>query len=118
MKYVLIGKQCAYLDTIKERISREDKEILCLNKPTILLNEESKIIYIKASIPYSWEYWMGSDINNEDNLKRFVDEVMDFRELDEEKCHLILDYNGTSLLSITEKIREFIDQCESESENQ
>lgn len=125
MKYILIGKQCTYLDVVKEKVSRdnfnENVEILYLNKPTVFSNEKDKIIYIKTPIQYSWDFWMGNDANNEENLKNFNDEIMDFRELDEDKCNLVLDCKGVnsfSVFSAVEKIKEFIERCESESENQ
>lgn len=125
MRYILIGKRCTYLDVVKEKVSKcildKDVEILCLNKPTSFSNEKDKIIYIKTPIQYSWDYWMEADINNDENLKNFIDEIMEFRELDEEKCHLILNCenaNSFSVFSVVEKIKEFIDKCERECENQ
>lgn len=125
MRYILIGKRCTYLDVVKEKISKsildKDVEILYLNKPTGFSNEKDKIIYIKTPIQYSWEYWVGEDIKNDEKLKSFTDEIMDFRELDEEKCHLILNCekaNSFSVFSAVEKIKEFINKCERECENQ
>ena len=110
MKIILIGKNCVPLNAIKEMVGYEN--ITTTNDVSNVKNkdQETKIIYIKSQFMYSWEYWMAADIHNEYNNNCFLDDIMNFRNLDTNDCDLIIEYDGTCLTSICEKIRLYIEK--------
>lgn len=116
MRYILVGKQCVCLDAIKRTLENKDRNIITTHVP-INKKEGDKMIYIKSRIPYTWEWWVGGT-NSEYQMERFVDEVMDFRELNESECDLIFYENEKDLEGTIKKVRDFMKYCEREGNGQ
>ena len=123
MKFVLVGKRPAQLETIKKYI--EDNtgytNIVVTEKPSELTKDNNTvIIFVDVTFTYCWEWWMSGDIANELNRRRFEDEIMEFRQLDRKDCDYIVDYDGTEMSILNEKICNYItsivkgggEQCE------
>lgn len=115
MNYILVGKQSTALSGIRDRLG---KDITVYNSVTEMndnRNSESKVIYIRTSIPFDWEWWMSADVSNEFNRKRFVDELMDFKNIDSDCCDKIINYDGTGLSDVIEEIERYITEVENGS---
>ena len=111
MKFVLVGKRPAQLETFKKYI--EDNtgytNIVVTEKPSELTKDNNTvIIFIDVAFAYCWDWWMSADISNELNRRRFEDEIMEFRQLDRKDCDYIVDYDGTEMSILNEKICNYI----------
>ena len=117
MKYILVGKQSATLNGIKSKLSKSN-DITVFNSAAEMNKEnitDSKIIYIITPIPYNWEWWMSADISNEFNRKKFVEETIDFRDVDPDSCDKVIKYDGTGLSDLIEEINKYITEVENGS---
>ena len=115
MNYILVGKQSATLGGIKSMLG--DNVTVCNTIAEMDDNRgfNSKLIYIKTPIPFDWEWWMSADISNEYNRKKFINEIMDFRNIDEDCCDLKLNFDGTGVTDMIDSINKYITEVENGS---
>lgn len=115
MKYILVGKQSAVLNGIKDKLIGD---IDVFNTPYNLDNidkSKNKIIYVQTPLMYDWDWWMSADISNEYNRKKFINEIMDFRNIDEDCCDLKLNFDGTGVTDMIDSINKYITEVENGS---
>lgn len=108
---MLVGKRAAQLETVKKYI--EDNtgytNIIVTEKPSELIKDcNTAIVFVNVPLAYCWEWWMSADISNELNRRKFNDEIMEFRQLDQKDCSYIVDYDGTEMSILNEKICNYI----------
>ena len=117
MNYILVGKQSALLNAIKEKAIRN----VTVYNSAVEFNENytdsenTKVIYIHTPIRYNWEWWMETDIFNKYNRDKFVDETIDFRNLNTDDCDKVFNFDGTNITGIIEEINKFITEVENGS---
>ena len=116
MNFVLVGKRAAQLETVKSHIEGleswmglpPDTITICEKPSELVKDSNTKIIFVDVIFAYAWEWWMSADISNEYNRRKFEDEIMEFRQLDTSICDYVIDYDGTEMTVLNEKIYNYI----------
>ena len=119
MKYLLIGKRATQLGVFQKLLSEnnpDDEFEICKNVKTLVKPPDTKIIYVFMRVPYTWEWEFGGQLDVHSDDTEFVDELMDFRELDTDLVDIRVDYDGAQLTgTVQEIIRKMGEDNESSS---
>lgn len=114
MQYILIGKRAANLSYFKEKLSERfpyDRFVICRNIRTFKRPPRSKLIYIKVSIPVSWDWEFSGQLDVHSSNAEFIDELMDFKKFDSKQAEIVVNFDGCQLTStlaeIERKVGEF-----------
>ena len=116
MRFIITGKGGSYVNAIEPLLNiPTDSELLVL-KPSEIKNfvtdgVPTKIIYIHITFMQHWDYWMFGDIRNEYNNKKFIEEVLEYRDFGKEDCDCYKEFNGTGLNDLAEDINYYIKDC-------
>lgn len=108
MKHIITGKKGSFAELITSYMkdtANLDFEFMLpseINK----LNEKHKVVYICIPFRTSWEYIM-TDPDNNDLRRVFVDEVMEFRNLNHWDFMIDSD-GGVDYKSVADKIIRWI----------
>ena len=107
MKYLLIGKRATQLGVFQKLLSEnnpDDEFEICKNVKTLVKPPDTKIIYVFMRVPYTWEWEFGGQLDVHSDDTEFVDELMDFRELDTDLVDIRVDYDGAQLTGAVQEI--------------
>ena len=107
MKYLLIGKRATQLGVFQKLLSEnnpDDEFEICKNVKTLVKPPDTKIIYVFMRVPYTWEWEFGGQLDVHSDDTEFVDELMDFRELDTDIVDIRVDYDGAQLTGAVQEI--------------
>lgn len=107
MKYLLIGKRATQLGVFQKLLSEnnpDDEFEICKNVKTLVKPPDTKIIYVFMRVPYTWEWEFGGQLDVHSDDTEFIDELMDFRELDTDLVDIRVDYDGAQLTGAVQEI--------------
>ena len=103
MKYCIVGKQGACINTIIERVETLSGRKLVQMPPAEKYDENIEVFYIDIPLAKAWDWFMECDPYNKTKSELFCDELMKFRNF--KAYDYIFEYtDDASLNKIVDKI--------------
>ena len=107
MKYLLVGRRAAEKQAFKKFLSEsrpDDKFEICENVRTLVKPPDTKIIYIKVKVSTAWDWEFSGQLDVHTDNTAFYDEVMDFREFDENLADIKVSFDCAQITCTVQEI--------------
>lgn len=117
MKYLIVGRRAAEKGIFKKLLSEscpDDEFEICEDTKSLIKPSDTQIIYIKVKVSTAWEWEFGGQLDVHTDSTIFYDEVMNFREFDENLADIIVSFDCSQITgTVQEIIRKMGDEkCE------
>lgn len=107
MKYLLVGRRAAEKVFFKRFLSEScpnDEFEICENVRTLVKPPDAKIIYIKVKVSTAWDWEFSGQLEVHTDDTAFLDEVMDFREFDENLADIKVSFDCAQITCTVQEI--------------
>lgn len=113
--YILIGKTGSRIDDVQTELVSAGYIATVMSPADAITykaehtDDNVKIIYIKIPFCYHWDCTMLPDYWEDNKNKIFVDETVNFRNIDSD---VTFTYDGTNLPALITNIKKWVEQDE------
>lgn len=107
MKYLLVGRRAAEKVAFKKFLSEScpnDEFEICENVKTLIKPPNTRIIYINVNIGRAWDWEFSGQLDIHTDNTAFYDEVMDFREFDENLADIKVSFDCAQITCTVQEI--------------
>lgn len=118
MKYLLVGRRAAEKVAFKRFLSEScpnDEFEICENVKTITKPPNTRIIYINVNVGKAWDWEFSGQLDVHTDDTAFIDEVMDFREFDENLADIKVSFDCAQITCTAQEIVRKIGELDGET---
>lgn len=119
MRYILVGKRAADLYTFQRFLSEacpDDEFEVCKDVKTLTKPPNTRLIYVFVRVGICWEIEFGGQLDVHSDSTKFIDEFMDFRELDENLIDIKVEYDGAQVTGTVQEILRKVGELNEQSD--
>ena len=107
VKYLIVGRRAAEKGIFKKFLSEscpDDEFEICEDTKSLIKPPDTQIIYIKVKVSAAWEWEFGGQLDVHTDSTLFYDEVMNFREFDENLADIIVSFDCSQITGTVQEI--------------